>query len=92
MKRPRGNGLARKLADLLADAPRPMLLGEIEAALDFAHQPAEIMSVLIKLHRAGKVTASLRERQGPGRRMAKAYYLAQPPLYATTAGRTDQSS
>ncbi len=76
MKRPRGHGLARKLADVLADAPRPMLLGELEAALDFEHQPAEIMSVLVKLRRAGKVMASEREREGPGRRVAKAYALA----------------
>lgn len=80
MKRPRGHGLARKLADVLADAPRPMLLGELEAALDFEHQPAEIMSVLVKLGRSGKVTATLREREGPGRRLAKEYSLAQPPL------------
>ncbi|MDC7704030.1 hypothetical protein [Vogesella indigofera] len=77
MKRPRGHGLARKLADVLADAPRPMLLGELEAALDFEHQPAEIMSVLVKLRRAGKVTASEQEREGPGRRVAKAYGLVQ---------------
>ena len=80
MKRPRGHGLARKLADVLADAPRPMLLGELEAALDFEHQPAEIMSVLVKLRRAGKVTASEREREGPGRRVARAYHLTQNAL------------
>lgn len=75
MKRPRGHGLARKLADVLAVAPRPMLLGELEAALDFEHQPAEIMSVLVKLRRSGKVVASLREREGSGRRVAMAYKL-----------------
>lgn len=80
MKRPRGSGLARKLTDVLVDSPRPMLLGEIEAALDFEHTSAEIMSVLVKLQRAGKVTASLREREGPGRRMARAYTLASLPL------------
>lgn len=80
MKRPRGNGLARKLADVLAVAPRPMLLGEIEAALDFEFQPAEIMSVLVKLRRVGKVTANLREREGPGRKMAKAYSLSNTEL------------
>lgn len=80
MKRPRGNGLSRKLTDLLADAPRPMLLGEIEAALDFMHSPAEVMSVLVKLTRAGKVEASLRERDGPGRRVARAYSLADNAL------------
>lgn len=80
MKRPRGNGLASKLADVLAVAPRPMLLGEIEAALDFEYQPAEIMSVLVKLRRVGKVTANLRERDGPGRRQARAYTLAPTPL------------
>ncbi|RKQ61222.1 hypothetical protein C8E02_0989 [Vogesella indigofera] len=80
MKRPRGHGLARKLADVLADAPRPMLLGELEAALDFEHQPAEIMSVLVKLQRAGKVTANLREREGPGRKQARAYAITQNQL------------
>ncbi|MFK7088671.1 hypothetical protein AAFM71_07625 [Chromobacterium violaceum] len=80
MKRPRGNGLARKLSDILADAPRPMLLGDIEAALDFENATSEIMSVLIKLQRAGKVTTSLRERDGPGRRVAKAYELCKMPL------------
>lgn len=80
MKRPRGNGLARKLADVLAVAPRPMLLGEIEAALDFEFQPAEIMSVLVKLRRVGKVTANLRERDGPGRKQAKAYSLESTSL------------
>lgn len=80
MKRPRGHGLARKLADVLADAPRPMLLGELEAALDFEHPPAEIMSVLVKLRRTGKVTAAMREREGPGRRVAKAYSLASNSL------------
>ncbi|KMJ53783.1 hypothetical protein ACG97_05920 [Vogesella sp. EB] len=80
MKRPRGHGLARKLADVLADAPRPMLLGELEAALDFEHQPAEIMSVLVKLRRAGKVTTNLQEREGPGRRVARAYHLTQNAL------------
>jgi len=80
MKRPRGNGLSRKLTDLLADAPRPMLLGEIEAALDFEHQPAEIMSVLVKLKRAGKVITSERQREGPGRRVAQAYELTSNQL------------
>lgn len=80
MKRPRGNGLARKLADVLAVAPRPMLLGEIEAALDFEYQPADIMSALVKLRRAGKVTADMRERDGPGRRLAKSYILKETPL------------
>lgn len=80
MKRPRGNGLASKLADVLAVAPRPMLLGEIEAALDFEYQPAEIMSVLVKLRRVGKVTANLREREGPGRKVARVYCLAQNAL------------
>lgn len=80
MKRPRGHGLARKLADVLAVAPRPMLLGELEAALDFEHLPAEIMSVLVKLRRAGKVAASLREREGPGRRVARAYKLTDNAL------------
>lgn len=80
MKRPRGNGLASKLTDVLADAPRPMFLGELEGALDFEHQPAEIMSVLVKLTRAGKVTASLRDREGPGRRVARAYSLKENAL------------
>lgn len=80
MKRPRGNGLARKLTDVLADAPRPMLLAELEAALDFEHQPAEIMSVLVKLQRSSKITASLREREGPGRRVARAYALKENAL------------
>lgn len=80
MKRPRGNGLASKLTDVLADAPRPMFLGELEAALDFAHEKAEIMSVLVKLIRAEKVSASLREREGPGRREARAYALAETRL------------
>jgi hypothetical protein len=80
MKRPRGNGLASKLADVLADAPRPMLLGELESALDFEHTSAEIMSVLVKLQRAGKVVPTEREREGPGRRVARAYLLAENAL------------
>ncbi|BBH13389.1 hypothetical protein [Chromobacterium haemolyticum] len=77
MKRPRGNGLASKICDVLADAPRPMFLGEIEAALDFQHGAAEIMSVLVKLQRAGKAKTELRDRAGPGRKVARAYMLAQ---------------
>lgn len=41
MKRPRSHGLARKLADVLADAPRPMLLGELETELDFERRVAK---------------------------------------------------
>ncbi len=80
MKRPRGNGLSSRICDVLADAPRPMFLGEIEAALEFHHQPAEIMSVLVKLRRSGKVAASLREREGSGRRIARAYGLKETSL------------
>lgn len=82
MKKPRGNGLAAKLGEVLADAPRPMFLGELEAALDFQFEKAEIMSVLVKLRRAGKVVASEREREGPGPRVANAYALrdCQLPL------------
>ncbi|PTU70776.1 hypothetical protein [Chromobacterium haemolyticum] len=75
MKRPRGNGLASKICDVLADAPRPMFLGEIEAALDFQHGAAEIMSVLVKLRIAGKVCSEKKERSGPGPRVAMAYFL-----------------
>lgn len=80
MKRPRPGGLASKLADVLADAPRPMFLGELEAALDFAHEKAEIMSVLVKLCRSGKVSPQKRHRDGPGRREANAYALAKTGL------------
>lgn len=80
MKRPRGNGLARKLADVLAVAPRPMLLGEIEAALDFEYLPGEVMSALVKLQRAGKVTKASHLRDGPGRKLANAYYLTGTAL------------
>lgn len=76
MKKPRGNGLAAKLGEVLADAPRPMFLGELEAALDFQFEKAEIMSVLVKLQAQGKVESALREREGPGPRVAKAYGLA----------------
>lgn len=78
MKRPRGNGLAAKLGEILADAPRPMFLGELEAALDFHYEKAEIMSVLVKMQAQGKVGSSLSEREGPGRRIAKAYALIEP--------------
>ncbi len=80
MRRPRGQGLASKICDVLADAPRPMFLGEIEAALDFQYGGAEIMSVLVKLQRTGKVITEKRGRFGPGRRMANAYGLALMPL------------
>lgn len=80
MKRPRGNGLASKICDVLADAPRPMFLGEIEAALDFQHGAAEIMSALIKLQRAGKVVREKRERTGPGPKAANTYRL--PMIFA----------
>ncbi|MCG9064702.1 hypothetical protein LH425_06545 [Laribacter hongkongensis] len=80
MKRPRGNGLSSRICDVLADAPRPMFLGEIEVVLDFEHTSAEIMSVLVKLQRAGKVIASLRERHGPGRKVARAYCLSENAL------------
>ncbi|UGA38200.1 hypothetical protein JOS77_30765 [Chromobacterium haemolyticum] len=80
MKRPRGNGLASKICDVLADAPRPMFLGEIKAAMDFQYDADEIMSVLVKLQRARKVISEKRERFGPGRRMANAYSLAPLPL------------
>ncbi|AVG17041.1 hypothetical protein CFN79_14915 [Chromobacterium vaccinii] len=78
MKRPRGNGLARQLADVLADAPRPMFLAELEAALDFKFEKSEIMSVLVKMQARGKVESSLQERVGPGPRKAKTYRLAIP--------------
>lgn len=77
MKKPRGNGLAAKLGEVLADAPRPMFLGELEAALDFQFEKSEIMSVLVKMQAQSKVTACLRERNGPGRRQANAYELTQ---------------
>jgi len=80
MKKPRGNGLAAKLGEVLADAPRPMFLGELEAALDFQFEKAEIMSVLVKLQAQGKVESALREREGPGPRVAKAYALHKTRL------------
>ncbi|MEN7429172.1 hypothetical protein VA599_00355 [Chromobacterium sp. TRC.1.1.SA] len=80
MKRPRGNGLARQLADVLADAPRPMLLGELESSLDFQYAAAEIMSALVKMQRAGKVDATTIERNGPGRRLARGYTLTATSL------------
>lgn len=80
MKKPRGNGLAAKLGEVLADAPRPMFLGELEAALDFQFEKSEIMSVLVKMQRAGKVLAMLRDREGPGRRVARAYKLTDNAL------------
>lgn len=80
MRRPRGQGLASKICDVLADAPRPMFLGEIESTLDFKYQPAEIMSVLVKLRRKGKLTAKSQVREGPGRREAKVYALSKNAL------------
>ncbi|BBH12893.1 hypothetical protein [Chromobacterium haemolyticum] len=80
MRRPRGQGLASKICDVLADAPRPMFLGEIEAALEFQYSAAEIMSVLVKLKRAKKVASERWERVGPGRRMANAYCLERMPM------------
>lgn len=84
MKKPRGNGLAAKLGEVLADAPRPMFLGELEAALDFQFEKAEIMSVLVKLQAQGKVESKLSERSGPGRRMTKTYTLSMPPIFKDT--------
>jgi hypothetical protein len=80
MKRPRKGGLACRLTDALADSPRPLLLGEIESMLDFEYDAAEIMSALVKLLRSGRVKTSLKERDGPGRRVAKAYSLAETDL------------
>lgn len=77
MRRPRGQGLASKICDVLADTTRPMFLGEIEAALDFQYGTAEIMSVLVKLQRQKSIEAQVRPRCGPGRKVAKAYLLIQ---------------
>lgn len=57
-----GNGLARKLADVLAVAPQPMLL-------------EEIMCVLVQLRRVGKEEAHTKEREGLGRKVSNAYAL-----------------
>ena len=38
--------LPAKVCDVLAVTPKPLFLGEIEAALEFAYDKAEIMSVL----------------------------------------------
>lgn len=80
MRRPRGQGLASKICDVLADTTRPMFLGEIEAALDFQYGAAEIMSVLVKLQKLKSIEAQTRIRFGPGRREAKAYLLPSNPL------------
>lgn len=80
MKKPRGNGLAAKLGEVLADAPRPMFLGELEAALDFQFEKAEIMSVLVKLQAQGKVDGKQANRSGPGPKIANAYSLRQNDL------------
>jgi hypothetical protein len=77
MKKPRGNGLAAKLGEVLADAPRPMFLGELEAALDFQFEKSEIMSVLVKLQAQGKVESAQQERKGSGPRLAKWYFLSE---------------
>ncbi len=77
MRRPRGRGLASKICDVLADATRPMFLGEIEAALEFQYGGAEIMSVLVKLQKLKSIEAQVRPRCGPGRKVAKAYLLIQ---------------
>lgn len=68
--------LPAKICDVLAVAPRPLFLGEIEAALEFAYDKAEIMSVLVKLQRQGKVGSTLRPRQEPGPKVANGYALA----------------
>lgn len=67
--------LPAKICDVLAVAPKPLFLGEIEAALEFAYDKAEIMSVLVKLQRQGKVGSTLRPRQGPGPKVANGYAL-----------------
>ena len=63
--------LPAKICDVLTVAPRPLFLGEIEAALEFAYDKAEIMSVLMKLHAQGKVSSTPRQRQGLGPKLAK---------------------
>ena len=67
--------LPAKVCDVLTVAPRPLFLGEIEAALEFAYDKAEIMSVLVKLQAQGKVCSTPRPRQGPGPKVAKGYAL-----------------
>lgn len=63
--------LPAKVCDVLAVAPRPLFLGEIEAALEFAYDKTEIMGVLVKLQAQGKVSSTLRPRQGPGPKVAE---------------------
>lgn len=71
----RANSLPAKLAEILRDAPRAMVMSEIAAALEFAYEPGEISSALAKLKQRGTVVSVSRERCGPGRRLVQAYSL-----------------
>lgn len=63
------------MCDVLAVAPRPLFLGEIEAVLDFTYDKAEIISVPMKLQAQAKVSSTPRPRQGPEQKVAKGYTL-----------------
>lgn len=76
MKRPRGYGLAAHIFDILKYAPHPLMLSEIEAAMDFIYEPGEISSALSKFSKSGRVLVSVCTRSGPGRKTAKAYRMA----------------
>ncbi|TJZ75592.1 hypothetical protein [Chitiniphilus eburneus] len=67
---------------MLTDVPRPLFLGEIVAMLDFEFEAAEVASALVKLKREGKVVATLRQRNGPGRRLAMSYAVPDLALWS----------
>ncbi len=74
-KRPRGEGLSRRIVELLTNAPRPLFMGEINAMLEFAYECGELSSALAKMERSGKVESKMMDREGPGRHQAKAFSL-----------------
>lgn len=60
------------------DAPRPLFLCEIVAALGGEYPGPYIMPTLVYLMEQGKIGAEVKERQGKGPKQARAYYFKHP--------------
>jgi len=70
--------VARLIMWVLMDAPRPLFLSEIVAALGGEYPGPYIMPTLIWLMSQGRVGAKLMDKPGKGPKQARAYYYLPP--------------
>lgn len=70
--------VARLIMWVLMDAPRPLFLSEIVAALGGEYPGPYLMPTLVWLRAQGKIGSEIRSKPGKGPKTARAYYYRHP--------------